>query len=182
PCHALGHGRPPAVSICPAARRGMLSAHARSRSLVDRLRGARRRGRARGGPRASARAASRDASSGGGGRGGGALGLPLDAAGLRPDLSGGPRRARRSGQAPSRVRRGHGGPAALPPGWRAMKGSRTVLALLALGCVAPAADASETTLPLDAQASSLTFTIRRPGETIEGTARRFEGEVTFDPR
>jgi len=63
-----------------------------------------------------------------------------------------------------------------------MKGSRTVLALVALGCVAPAADASETTLPLDAQASSLTFTIRRPGETIEGTARRFEGEVTFDPR
>jgi polyisoprenoid-binding protein YceI len=57
-----------------------------------------------------------------------------------------------------------------------------VTALLALCCVAPAASAGEITVPLDAQASSLTFTIRRPGETIEGTARRFEGAVTFDPR
>jgi len=64
-----------------------------------------------------------------------------------------------------------------------MKVPKTVVAaLLALCCMAPAAAAGEITLPLDAQASSLIFTIKRPGETIEGTARRFEGEVAFDPQ
>ncbi len=57
-----------------------------------------------------------------------------------------------------------------------------VTALLALCRLAPVAAAGEITLPFDAQKSSLTFTIRRPGETIDGTARRFEGEVTFDPQ
>lgn len=36
-------------------------------------------------------------------------------------------------------------------------------------------------LPLDPAASRLTFTIHRPGESIEGTAGRFEGEVRLDP-
>ncbi len=62
-----------------------------------------------------------------------------------------------------------------------MKGARTgVAALLVLCCIAPAAASGGITLPLDAQASILSFTISRPGETIEGTARGFEGEVTFD--
>jgi polyisoprenoid-binding protein YceI len=54
--------------------------------------------------------------------------------------------------------------------------------LLALGCAAPVAAAGQVTLPFDAQKSSLTFTIRRPGETIDGTAPKFEGDVTFDPQ
>jgi polyisoprenoid-binding protein YceI len=57
-----------------------------------------------------------------------------------------------------------------------------VAALLALGCLASVAVAGEITLPIDAQKSSLTFTIRRPGETIDGTAHLFEGEVRFDPQ
>jgi polyisoprenoid-binding protein YceI len=37
------------------------------------------------------------------------------------------------------------------------------------------------TLALDPAASSLTFTIRRPGESIDGTAHEFAGEVVLDP-
>lgn len=36
-------------------------------------------------------------------------------------------------------------------------------------------------LPLDPAASRLTFTIHRPGESIEGTAGKFQGEVHLDP-
>ncbi len=50
--------------------------------------------------------------------------------------------------------------------------------LLAVAVVAPAAPR---TLPIDADKSTLTFSISRPGETIEGTARGFAGEVVFDP-
>lgn len=63
-----------------------------------------------------------------------------------------------------------------------MRTRRTaVAAILALGCLAPLAAAGEITLPFDAHRSSLTFTIQRPGEAIDGTAQRFEGEVTFNP-
>lgn len=43
------------------------------------------------------------------------------------------------------------------------------------------AGAGEIALPIDAQKSALTFSISRPGETIEGTAHQFQGEVRFDP-
>jgi polyisoprenoid-binding protein YceI len=36
-------------------------------------------------------------------------------------------------------------------------------------------------LRFDHQKSALTFTIHRPGETIEGSAREFSGEVALDP-
>lgn len=41
--------------------------------------------------------------------------------------------------------------------------------------------ASSITLALDPAASSLTFTIHRPGESIDGTAHEFAGEVVLDP-
>jgi len=47
--------------------------------------------------------------------------------------------------------------------------------------VAQAPRAGSVALPLDPAASRLTFTIHRPGESIEGTAGRFEGEVHLDP-
>ena len=58
-----------------------------------------------------------------------------------------------------------------------------VAALVALGLasVAPAAEGGRVTLPIDSQKSSLTFMISRTGETIEGTAHEFSGEVAFDP-
>jgi len=37
------------------------------------------------------------------------------------------------------------------------------------------------TLPIHPETSRLTFTIHRTGETIEGTAHEFTGEVVFDP-
>ncbi len=68
----------------------------------------------------------------------------------------------------------------------------TVLLALALapGAATVKARATETpaassdgavTLPISAANSLLTFTIRRPGETIDGTAHEFTGDVTFDP-
>ena len=41
--------------------------------------------------------------------------------------------------------------------------------------------AGPVTLPLDPAASSLSFTIHRPGQSIDGTAGTFEGEVSLDP-
>ena len=67
-----------------------------------------------------------------------------------------------------------------------MRGPRTApIFLLAFACL-PAAAAvpapgGARTLPIDPALSVLTFTIHRPGETIEGRAREFSGEVGFDP-
>jgi polyisoprenoid-binding protein YceI len=64
-----------------------------------------------------------------------------------------------------------------------MRGRIAVIPALVLACVAHAAGPGRApvTLPIDAEKSSLTFTIRRPGETIEGTAHTFTGEVVLDP-
>jgi polyisoprenoid-binding protein YceI len=64
-----------------------------------------------------------------------------------------------------------------------MRGRIAVIPALLLACVAHAADAGRApvTLPIDAEKSALTFSIHRPGETIEGTAHTFTGEVVFDP-
>jgi polyisoprenoid-binding protein YceI len=66
-----------------------------------------------------------------------------------------------------------------------MSGRRRALALLVLAGLGSAAAAQPRggplTLAIDPKASSLTFTIHRPGETIDGTAREFGGEVVFNP-
>jgi polyisoprenoid-binding protein YceI len=57
-----------------------------------------------------------------------------------------------------------------------------ILLLAFLGVPAGAApNGGPVTLAIDPQRSSLTFTIHRPGETIDGAARAFTGEVVFDP-
>jgi polyisoprenoid-binding protein YceI len=61
-----------------------------------------------------------------------------------------------------------------------VRGTSCVAAVLALGCLATAV-AGEIVLPIDAGKSALTFSVKRPGETIEGTAHQFEGEVRLDP-
>jgi polyisoprenoid-binding protein YceI len=67
-----------------------------------------------------------------------------------------------------------------------MRGPRAApIVVLALACL-PAAAAvpapgGALTLPIDPASSVLTFTIHRPGETIEGRAREFAGEVGLDP-
>ncbi len=53
-------------------------------------------------------------------------------------------------------------------------------ALLSADAAVPAPGGART-LPIDPASSVLTFTIHRPGETIEGRAREFVGEVRFDP-
>ena len=67
---------------------------------------------------------------------------------------------------------------------------RLAVTLLAAGGVfaaapvppaAPAPAAASVRLPLDPAASSLTFTIHRPGESIDGTVGTFAGEVTLVP-
>jgi YceI-like domain len=64
-----------------------------------------------------------------------------------------------------------------------MRGRIAAIPILLLACVAQAADAGRVlvTLPIDAEKSVLTFTIQRPGETIDGTAHTFTGEVVLDP-
>ncbi|HKB07274.1 MAG TPA: YceI family protein [Candidatus Polarisedimenticolia bacterium] len=64
-----------------------------------------------------------------------------------------------------------------------MRPRRSAMAALLVLCVGPvaAADRSPRTLAIDPKASVLTFTIKRPGETIEGTAHTFTGEVVLDP-
>jgi len=64
-----------------------------------------------------------------------------------------------------------------------MRLRRAIMAALLVACVGPvaAADRSPLTLAIDPKASVLAFTIKRPGETIEGTAHIFTGEVVFDP-
>jgi polyisoprenoid-binding protein YceI len=63
-----------------------------------------------------------------------------------------------------------------------MKGRGVATALLlALSWLPPAAAGERLTLPIDAEKSTLTFTISRPGETIEGTAGQFSGEIAFNP-
>jgi len=54
---------------------------------------------------------------------------------------------------------------------------------LLLAWVANAADSGRrpVTLVIDPEASVVSFSIHRPGETIEGTARTFTGEVVLDP-
>ena len=67
-----------------------------------------------------------------------------------------------------------------------MKGPRAApIVVLALACL-PAAAAvpapgGALTLPINPARSELTFTIHRPGETVDGRAREFAGEVGFDP-
>lgn len=67
-----------------------------------------------------------------------------------------------------------------------MRGPRAAaMVLLALArfpavAAAPGPGGADT-LPIGPETSSLTFTIHRPGETIDGTAREFAGEVRFDP-
>ncbi len=53
--------------------------------------------------------------------------------------------------------------------------------ILAVGAGASAARGEPVTLALDAAQSALEFTVSRPGETIEGQAPSFAGEVTLDP-
>ncbi|MBI1950983.1 MAG: YceI family protein [Acidobacteria bacterium] len=73
-----------------------------------------------------------------------------------------------------------------------MRGPRAApIVVLALACLqaaaaVPAAGAMPAaggarTLPIDPASSALTFTIHRPGETIEGRAREFAGEVGLNP-
>jgi len=64
-----------------------------------------------------------------------------------------------------------------------MRGRIAVIPALLLACVAHAADTGRApvTLPIDAEKSALTFSIHRPGETIEGRAHTFTGEVVLDP-
>ena len=67
-----------------------------------------------------------------------------------------------------------------------MRGPRAApIVVLALACL-PAAAAvpapgGAVTLPIDPGTSSLTFTIHRAGETIDGRAREFAGEIDFNP-
>lgn len=56
-----------------------------------------------------------------------------------------------------------------------------ILAATPASPVAPAPPAGQVSLPLDPAASSLTFTIHRPGESIDGTVGKYEGEVTLYP-
>ena len=62
---------------------------------------------------------------------------------------------------------------------------RAALGILLAAFLAATAGAAPTggptTLAIDPQKSSLTFTIHRSGETIEGTAHEFTGEVVLDP-
>jgi len=65
----------------------------------------------------------------------------------------------------------------------ARRAALTVLTLAFLGHAAGAQPrGGPVTLAIDPQKSSLTFTIHRPGETIDGAARAFTGEVVFDPK
>jgi len=64
-----------------------------------------------------------------------------------------------------------------------MSARRAALPVLLLACLgtAGAAPGGPVTLAIDPQASVVTFTIHRPGETIDGAAHIFTGEVVFDP-
>ena len=68
--------------------------------------------------------------------------------------------------------------AALGPGMLAL-----VSAMLAPAPAGPlpGAPAGTATLAIEPAASALTFTISRPGETIDGAAHEFSGEIVFDP-
>ncbi len=59
--------------------------------------------------------------------------------------------------------------------------SETARGNAAAAATGAAAPGGPVTLAINAQKSSLTFTIHRPGETIDGTAHEFTGEVVFDP-
>ncbi len=52
-----------------------------------------------------------------------------------------------------------------------------LVAAAAIGAAQPAARS----MPIDSARSELRFTISRPGETIDGQAHAFSGEVRFDP-
>ena len=66
-----------------------------------------------------------------------------------------------------------------------MSARRAVLACLMLAglgsAVAAPPPADPVTLAIHPEASRLAFTIHRTGETIEGTAHEFTGEIVFDP-
>ena len=66
-----------------------------------------------------------------------------------------------------------------------MNGRRAALPAALLACLgsvaAVPAPRAPATLAIDPKTSSLTFTIHRPGETIDGAAHAFTGEVVFDP-
>jgi polyisoprenoid-binding protein YceI len=56
-----------------------------------------------------------------------------------------------------------------------------VAACLPLAPAVRPAAATVVRLAIDPAASSLTFTVSRPGETVEGSAAEFSGEVRYDP-
>ena len=60
---------------------------------------------------------------------------------------------------------------------RGRPGAAVLLAIAGLTTVR----AAEIAQPIDAARSALTFRVSRPGETIDGTAHEFQGEVRFDP-
>jgi len=66
-----------------------------------------------------------------------------------------------------------------------MNGRRAFLPAVLLSCLgivaAAPAPRAPVTLAIDPKTSSLTFTIHRPGETIDGAAHEFTGQVVFDP-
>ena len=64
----------------------------------------------------------------------------------------------------------------------ARRAAALVLVLTGLGnAAAQPLPGGTLTLPIHPVTSHLTFTIHRPGETIDGTAREFTGEVVFNP-
>jgi polyisoprenoid-binding protein YceI len=58
---------------------------------------------------------------------------------------------------------------------------RAAVVSASLSLLTHAADVAPRSLRIDPARSALSFTIHRPGETIDGTAAEFSGEVVFDP-